>query len=158
MARAARVNGTRRARVARRNARANRDAIDDEVSSRCIASRIAHFHTFVNRPVSIDRFVVVLARLGCFPARIPHRDARRVAVGRARMRARAPAHVFDRAFYAKIAGVSFIVGAARGFMLATDFYPKVLHRRSVDASGKDARRVSATRGARVRERRFQNCL
>jgi len=43
------------------------------------------------------------------------------------MRGKVPAHVFDRAFYAKIAGVSFVVGAAfEGFMLATDFYPKVL--------------------------------
>jgi len=57
------------------------------------------------------------------------------------MRARAPAHVFDRAFYAKIAGVSFIVGAAfEGFMLATDFYPKVLaiERRREAAKTRDA--------------------
>ena len=118
---------------------------------RRVASRrasLALFTRFVNRPVSIDRFVVVLARLALVVPRAPEflteTRARRVAVGRARrMRARAPAHVFDRAFYAKIAGVSFIVGAAfEGFMLATDFYPKVLaieaERRREAAKTRDA--------------------
>ena len=35
---------------------------------------------------------------------------------------------FDTAFYVKLAAASFVVGAAfEGFMLATDFYPKILH-------------------------------
>ena len=38
------------------------------------------------------------------------------------------AHAFDRAFYAKLAGVSFVIGAAfEAFMLKTDFYAKVVH-------------------------------
>jgi len=37
------------------------------------------------------------------------------------------AHVFDTRFYAKIAAVSFIVGAGfETIMLSTGFYPKVL--------------------------------
>ena len=40
---------------------------------------------------------------------------------------RVTAHVFDGKFYAKVAAVSFVVGAAfESVMLATDFYPKVL--------------------------------
>ena len=52
-----------------------------------------------------------------------------VAPSRAATRAvRPPAHVFDRAFYAKLAGVSFVIGAAfEAFMLKTDFYAKVVH-------------------------------
>ena len=45
-----------------------------------------------------------------------------------RMRVKPHAHAFDRAFYAKLAGVSFVIGAAfEAFMLKTDFYAKVVH-------------------------------
>ncbi|CAL57707.1 unnamed product [Ostreococcus tauri] len=46
----------------------------------------------------------------------------------ARATARGVTQGFDRGFYIKLASVSFVVGAAfEGFMLATDFYPKILH-------------------------------
>ena len=68
-----------------------------------------------------------------------------VAPSRAATRAvRPPAHVFDRAFYAKLAGVSFVIGAAfEAFMLKTDFYAKVVHieaeRRFLAEQRRDAR-------------------
>ena len=166
-AREGKRNETRARRREAKRARESRDAIDDEVSSRCVASRIARsLHTFC-KSSCIDRSIRRRSRASLArPSRaefLTETRARRVAVGRARrMRARAPAHVFDRAFYAKIAGVSFIVGAAfEGFMLATDFLSQSLSNRSRASTrgGKDARRVSANAWrARRGERPFRNCL
>lgn len=54
---------------------------------------------------------------------------------------------FDRAFYVKLAAVSFVVGAAfEGFMLATDFYPKILHieaERRYNAEQRESDRANA---------------
>ena len=147
-AREGKRNETRARRREAKRAGESRDAIDDEVSSRCIASRIARsLHTFC-KSSCIDRSIRRRFRASRASLARPNSSQRRARGAspsgeRGGMRARAPAHVFDRAFYAKIAGVSFIVGAAfEGFMLATDFYPKVLaieaERRREAAKTRDA--------------------
>ena len=79
-AREGKRNETRARRREAKRAGESRDAIDDEVSSRCIASRIARsLHTFC-KSSCIDRSIRRRSRASRASrpsrARIPHRDAR----------------------------------------------------------------------------------
>ena len=134
-AREGKRNETRARRREAKRAGESRDAIDDEVSSRCIASRIARsLHTFC-KSSCIDRSIRRRSRASRASLARPNSSQRR---------ARGASPSGERG------------GCARELPRTSSnarFTPRSTR------GGKDARRVSANAWrARRGERRFQNCL
>jgi len=166
-AREGKRNETRARRREAKRARESRDAIDDEVSSRCIASRIARsLHTFC-KSSCIDRSIRRRSRASLARpsrARIPHRDAREARrrrasaedareSSRARLRSRVLRQDRGRLLHRR--------RRVRGIHVGDRLLSQSLSNRSRASTrgGKDARRVSANAWrARRGERPFRNCL
>ena len=165
-AREGKRNETRARRREAKRAGESRDAIDDEVSSRCIASRIARsLHTFC-KSSCIDRSIRRRSRASRASrpsrARIPHRDAREARrrrasaedareSSRARLRSRVLRQDRGRLLHRR--------RRVRGIHVGDRLLSQSLSNRSRASTrgGKDARRVSANAWrARRGERRFQN--